>query len=142
MRALVTAAAASVESKGAAATPSNVSFGFSSTVALKMNSSSRNARLQGNRAGSHPIPPYPCPNAHGTLPCSQSSRTQPRTPYPRNQAQRTRRLHPADRAWGHSGRDHDPANLQSWRGLLLDDCSSFGLQSSHFSSFLSWALAS
>ena len=33
---------------------------------------------------------------------------QPRTPYPRNQAQRTRRLPPADRARGHSGRDHDP----------------------------------
>ena len=32
---------------------------------------------------------------------------QPRTPYPRNQAQRTRRLPPADRAWGHSGRGQD-----------------------------------
>ena len=76
------------------------------TVALKMNSSSRNARQQGNRARSHPIPPYTCLNGHGT-PCSQSSRTQTRTPYPP----------PADRAWGHSGRGHDPANLQSWRAL-------------------------
>ena len=116
LRALVRAAAASTESTGATATPSNVSFGFSSTVALKMNSSSRDARLKCNRAGSHPNPPYPCPDAHGTLPCCHSSRTQPRTPYPRNQAQRTRRLHPADRAWGHSGRGHDPANLQSWMG--------------------------
>ena len=62
LRALVRVAAASTESTGAAATRSNVSFGFSNTVALKMNSSSRNARLQCNRAGSHPNPPYPCPD--------------------------------------------------------------------------------
>ena len=42
----------------------------------------------------------------------QSSRRQPRTTYPRNQAQRTRRLPPADRAWRHSERYHDQADLQ------------------------------
>ena len=52
-----------------------------STVALKMNSSSRNARPQGNHAGSHPVPLFLCPNGHVTLPCSQCSSTQPRTPY-------------------------------------------------------------
>ena len=56
-------------------------------------------------------------NEHGTPPCPQSSRRQPRTPYPRNQAQRTRRLPPADRASGHSRRHHDAANLQTWRRL-------------------------
>ena len=39
----------------------------------------------------------------------------PRTTYPRNQAQRTRRLPPADRAWGHSGRDHEPEHLSIHR---------------------------
>ena len=34
-----------------------------------------------------------------------SSRTQPRTPNPRNQSQRTRRFLPADRAWGHQPAD-------------------------------------
>ena len=67
-----------------------------------MNSPPRNARQQGDRTGSHPIPPYPCPNGRGTPQCSPSSRAggcstnnqQTRTPHPRNQAQRTRRPPP------------------------------------------------
>ena len=84
-----------------------------SAVALKMNSSTRNARPQGNHAGSHPIPLYPCPNGHGTPPYSQCSRTQPRTPYPRNQAQRNCGEPSSDRALGRSRRHHDPANLKT-----------------------------
>ena len=42
--------------------------------------------------------------------------SQLRTPYPRNHPQRTRLQPPADRAWGHSGRGHYPANLQARRG--------------------------
>ena len=70
-------------------------------------------RTQDNPTGSHPIPSYPSPNAPRIPPCSHGSPTQPRTPYPRNQAQRTGRLTPADRAWGHSGRGHRSSKTSS-----------------------------
>ena len=43
--------------------------------------------------------------------------TSPRTPYSRNQSQRTRQFPPGDRAWGQSGRGHHPANVLKGKTL-------------------------
>ena len=48
-----------------------------------------------------------------------ASASVPRTTYPRNQAQRTRKLPPADRACGHSTRGHEPAKTSSHGKVFL-----------------------